>query len=469
MRTWLAAFFCALAFGRADAQPGMDMLTAKSASGQFLAFAPRQEGLPIAVLEPSGIPGQFNLSPTERANSDSRLRLDPFLLVIYCEKIKESLLSVMGRRDEWQGNITLFINPALPPDQGPLLEGIHGTTGWCYRLTLPSPIESDLLFRAILKALLTETANRHAGGRSTEIPLWLLAGLSARLQADSLPPLLLPLQSRINTNQLKLPPLEAVRAQLRRQTPLTFQELCWPEPEKVAGANYVLYSACAQVFVEELLQFQDGNRRLGAMIDKLPQHLNWQTSFLEAFSPYFARLLDVEKWWGLACVNFTGVDLASRFSPPDSWHKLQQALDVPVLVHFSPDRLPAEAEITLQEVITTWEPAQASAALQRAFEKLLLLRRQMTPELLPLLDSYLLTLQSYVNDTGPALSLGGPRSLPPSPAVSRNAACKKLDALDAQRAALRDHYVSRSAQTQLTARDRPPGPPATDQPANPQP
>jgi hypothetical protein len=469
MKTCWAAFCCALAFGRADAQPAPDVLTAKSASGQFLAFAPRQEGLPIAILQPSGIPGQFNLTPTERTDSDSRLRLDPFLLVIYCEEIKASLLSSLGRRDEWRGNIFLLVHPGLPADPGPVLEGVYSPRGWNYRLTLPSPIETNLLFHAIVQALLTETANRHAGERSAEIPLWLLAGLSAHLQADSLPTLLLPLQSRVNTNQIKLPPLEAVRGQLRRQTPLTFQELCWPEPEKASGTNYDLYCACAQVFVEELLHLKDGNRCLGAMIDKLPQHLNWQTSFLEAFSPFFSQLVDVEKWWGLACVNFTGVDFASRFGPLDSWHKLQDALDVPVQVHFSPDRLPAEAEITLQEVISTWEPAQASAALQRAFEKLLLLRPQMTPELLPLLDSYLLALQTYENDSRPGPSAGPARNLPPSLAVARNAACRRLNALDAQRAALRPQFVSQPPQTQLSARDRPPGQPAAEQPANPQP
>jgi hypothetical protein len=469
MKTKVVAFCCALALGRADAQPGLDVLTAKSASGQFVAFAPRRPGLPIAILQPSGVPGQFNLSPTERTNSDAKLPLDPFLLVISCERIKESLMLTLGRQDAWRGNITLLIRPGLPEDQGPLLEGVHSPQGWNYQLTLPSPIEPNLLFRAIVEALLTEMANRHAGAHSAELPLWLVAGVSAHLQADNLPILLLQPQSRINTNQVKLPALEAVRAQLRQQPPLTFQELCWPEPEKVTGRNGGVYTACAQLFVEELLGLKDGNRCLDAMIDKLPQHLNWQTSFLEAFSPYFGQLLDVEKWWELACVNVTSVDLASRFSPPDSWHKLQQALDVPVEVHFSPDRLPAQAVITLQEVISTWEPAQAGAALQRTAGKLLMLRAQVAPDLLPLLDGYLSTVQNCLNDTRPGVASSPARNPQPPPVIARNAACKKLDALDAQRDALRSQYVSPPAQTQLSVRDRPPGLPGADQPINPQP
>ncbi len=469
MKTWVVAFCCALALGRAEAQPGTDMLTAKSASGQFLAYAPRRSGLPNAILESSGIPGRFNLTPTERTNNDSRLPLDPYLLVISCERIKESLLPLLGRRDQWKGHITLVIAPGAPVDQGPVLEGVYGPNGWNYRLTLPSPIETNLLLRAVVKALLTETANRHAGEHSAEVPAWLVTGLSAHLEADSASTLFLRAQSRLNTNDVKMPAMEAVRGQLRQQTPISFQELCWPGPEMVTGQNNEHYSACAQVFVEGLLRFPDGSRCLDAMIDRLPQHLNWQTSFLEAFSPHFGQLVDVEKWWGLVCVNFTGVDFASRFSPLDSWHKLQEALDVPVQVHFSPDRLPVEAKITLQEAISTWEPAQSAAALQRAFEKLLTLRPQVTTNLLPLLDGYLATVQGYADASRPGANIGSAKSFSPPITVLRNAACKKLNALDAQREAMRSQYVSQPAQTQLSVRDDPAASPEAGQPATPKP
>jgi hypothetical protein len=463
------AFCCWLAAGWAGAQPAPDFVEVRSASGQFVALAPRRPGVPIAVSQPTGIPGQFMLRSTLQPDTDSNLPLDPSLLVVSCERIKEALMMALGRRDQWRGRITLLINPALPADQIPVLEGVYDLEGWNYRVALPSSIEPNLLFRVIVNALLTETANRRAGAQSAEIPLWLVAGLSARLQAGHLPIFLFRPQTRVIGDQITDPRVDPVREQLRRAPPLTFQELCWPEPERLAGPNYDLYCACAQLFVDKLLQFKDGNRCLAAMIDKLPQHLNWQTSFLEAFSPYFARLLDVEKWWGLACMTFTDVDFASRFSPLDSWHKLQQALDVPVQVHFSPDRFPAEAEITLQEVIGAWEPAQAAAALQRVAENLAVLRLRITPDLRPLLDGYLSTVRNYLGETRP----GGANWLAAGdesqPAGAHNAACKKLDALDAQRAALRSKYVSQPAQTQPGAQDRPTGLPGAVQPANPPP
>ena len=238
-----------------------------------------------------------------------------------------------------------------------------------------------------------------------------------------------------------------------------------PEAETLAGSNCDLYLGCARLFFEELLRLHDGNRCLSNMILQLPRHWNWQTAFLEAFSPHFNQLLDVEKWWGLACVNFTGVDFEARFSPRESSRKLQDSLDVPVEVRLSQDELPAPAEITLQEVISDWEPSHAAPVLERAVENLELLRRKAAPEFIPLLDRYLGTLQSFLNDTRP----GRPAWLERNPqgqlARLRHTAGKELDALDAQRAALRSRYVSPAAQSQDQDPGHPPGPAANS--ANP--
>jgi hypothetical protein len=187
------------------------------------------------------------------------------------------------------------------------------------------------------------------------------------------------------------------------------------------------------------------------MIDELPRHLNWQTSFLEAFSAHFRRLLDVEKWWELACVNFTDADYASRLSPADSWLLLQQALDVPVQVHFSANNLPAPAQIPLQEVINTWQPAQAGEALQRVADKLARLRPRITPDLQPLLDRYVAAVRSFLNDSRTGQRPGLARNPVSQLAFARTAACQDLNALDAQRAVLRSRYVVAPGQPRLSA------------------
>jgi hypothetical protein len=89
-----------------------------------------------------------------------------------------------------------------------------------------------------------------------------------------------------------------------------------------------------------------------------------------AFHSHFNRLLDVEKWWGLNCVSFTASDLTRPRSEQECWHRLQEALDVPVEVHLAASRLPSEARITLQEVIMQWHGSDAASALQRAVRDL---------------------------------------------------------------------------------------------------
>jgi hypothetical protein len=102
------------------------------------------------------------------------------------------------------------------------------------------------------------------------------------------------------------------------------------------------------------------------------------------------------------------------------------------------------------------EPAQAAAALQRAAESLILLRPQITPDLLPLLDRYLATVQNYLRDTRPDSPAWLAKNHQSQLAAVRHAACHELDKLDAQRAALRSQYVSQPAQAQLNARSEPP-------------
>ena len=460
MNRWLIMFCCWLALGRASAQLAMDTAPARGVSGQFVAVTMGTSGLPSPPPTAQRYPGGFLLNSSLKEPSDSAVPLEPAVLVISCERVKESLLRTLGRRDQWRGRINLVINPSLPAEQGTILTGLHGRGGWSYQLALPSPIKPRLLLRAIVQAILMEIANRNAGDQSAEVPFWLIAGMSAHLEADNLSTLILQPQVLTVGKNVRLEGLAPVRELLRQHPPLTFQELSLPEPETLAGANCDLYLGCARLFFEELLRLKDGNRCLCNMIVQLPRHWNWQTAFLEAFSPHFAQLLDVEKWWGLACVNFTGVDFDARFSPRESSRKLQESLDVPVEVRLSRDELPAPAEITLQEVITDWDPSRAAPVLERAMESLELLRRKAAPEFIPLLDRYLGTLQSFLNDTRPGRPAWLERNHQVQLAGLRHTTRKELDTLDAQRAALRSRYVSPAARSQAQDPGHPPGPPA---------
>ena len=93
---------------------------------------------------------------------------------------------------------------------------------------------------------------------------------------------------------------------------MTFEELSWPTAANSTGAAGEFYGDSAQLFVDELLSLPDGRACLRAMVAELPRY-NWQFAFLHAFGAYFQRPLDVEKWWALQVVQFTGHDLGQTW------------------------------------------------------------------------------------------------------------------------------------------------------------
>jgi hypothetical protein len=447
MKRWVVAFSSLLALGQAFAQPDAEVVSVWSASRQFHVVSRRASGLPFARVEPDGPSGVFILNPVSApaVASGTSVPLDPSLLVTSCERIKHALLQTLDQPDQWHGTVTIFINPALPKDRSPIpVEDYEPPVGWSYQMALPSRVEAKTLIQSVVGVLLMEAANRSAGSQAAEVPAWLAIGLAGHLGSENPATLVLRPESFVNTSRRSDPRVDPLRERFRDQPPLSFQELSWPSPDLLAGTNYDSYCASAQLFVEKILTFNDGRSCLRNLLGSLHQRLNWQAAFLNAFSSHFGSLLEVEKWWALATVNYGGQDFASRYGPWESWQRLQRALDVPVEVHFSPDRLPTQAEINLQDIIQTWEPAQASAALDRVAGTLTALRVRLDPSLAELLDGYLSTVVSYLNDTRRDRLVWLTTYQPSELAALRRSVCRQLDSLDARRDALRAGYVSRS-------------------------
>jgi hypothetical protein len=281
-------------------------------------------------------------------------------------------------------------------------------------------------------------ANRGAGSQCAEIPFWLVEGMSAQLQSFNLPTVLLRQSEQMSGNSVKLTGLDKVRSLLRQNASVSFQELSWPTDADVDGENSELYRSCAQLFLEQLLQFNDGKVLLRQMLGQLRDHLNWQTAFLSAFRPHFHQLLDVEKWWGLSSVDFIKGDVAEPLSAERCARELQDALDVPVEVHFAAEHMPAEARLTLQEVITKWSPADAVPALRRCLDELKFLHMRASPEFRPLVDQYFKVLAVYLDSSGdPRLEWGLGNNHPSPLRVLKSDTVKQLDTLDKQRSVLR--------------------------------
>jgi hypothetical protein len=344
----------------------------------------------------------------------------------------------LGLDDRWRGSVDLLINPALDQKERPRLTANYFTDGWRYNLELPKTISKRLLVRVVIDTLLLEVANRNAGSHCAQLPFWLIEGMGAQLQSFSLPTFLLEPSEQMSGNSVRLKGLEMVREQLRRHAPLSFQELSWPTDADVDGPESDLYRSCAQLFLEQLLQFKDGNQLLAKMLRDLPEDHNWQTAFLSAFRPHFHQLLDVEKWWGLSAVDFSRGDLAEPLSADASGRELRDALDVPVQVHFASQRMPAEAKITLQEVIEKWSFADATSALYRCIDQLQVLHLRAPPECRSLVDQYLKVLGGYLYASRqPALEWTSGKNHPSALGLLKSDTVQQLEVLDRQRSAMR--------------------------------
>lgn len=365
----------AAAFG---SEPAKQIITTRSFTGQFTAREIRNKPSPWAIAPNAmSIPSQAGMTflvqaPPGVAQSDpEKIQLEAETVGITCERIKELFLRAFGLKDEWRGKIEILINSFLPEGREPVLTGTYRPDGWSYRLELPRTMREEALVRAIVQSLFQELINRKAGSQSTEVPYWLVAGYTAYLRAFSPPTYIV--RGNVQTPgalDVRVKGLADVHAGLFGQTPLTFQQLSWPRPADVNGPGETVYRSCAMLLFNDLLRLADGPACFQKFFDDMPKHLNWQTAFLEAFHPHFSRLLDVEKWWALSCVAFKDSDMTDARAEKECWQKLQDALDVPVEVRLSATNMPAEARLTLQEVIMQWKPAEAAAALQRAVRNL---------------------------------------------------------------------------------------------------
>jgi hypothetical protein len=403
-------------------------IRARSASGQFMICA-----LPPA---PQNWMGNFE------TNQDFA-RLEPTLLPVSCERIKQILWRTIGESGPWRGRIFVMLTPAKSVDDVVTITSEQFRDGWQYRVELPDFIERSRYVRGIVQVLLLELANRDATAHSAEIPAWLLEGLAQELLVSSSKDGIIPPPPRpavdgsrpastftvVNTRLEN--PLQQAHKGLTGAVPLSFQELSWPAPDQLDGPGTGLYRDSAQLFVNRLLALRNGRACLHAMLGELGQHYNWQFAFLRAFSSYFQRPLDAEKWWALQAVNFTGRDLAQNWPAQESWQKLDEVIRSEVQVRTGTNEMPLRVSVSLQTMIEEWEPARQSRALEDKVHELELLRPRVAPGLIPLIDEYYRVLSAYLQGSG----LKSGKKSPSRKLVTQTV--MELNALDFQRDSLK--------------------------------
>ena len=422
------------AAGTAPAQWGRAGNAAvQSASGQFVVFGATSTDLAAGM---KGFSGGADF-----------ISLQPALLVVSCERIKQKLWAELGATAPWRGKIYFNLYPARSADEWVRILTEASPGGWNYRVALPDTLQRDRFVRAIADVLLLEIANRSAGTHPAELPPWLGDGFCGELRAANEAELLLP-PPTLNVHGLSISPqvvnarwsnpLEQAKKGLGARPALTFEQLNWPAEGQLGGEAGESYRWSAQLFVNSLLRLADGPACLRTMLAELPSYYNWQVAFLHAFRFHFQNSLAVEKWWALQVVQFTGHDLSQTWPAEESWRKLDEIIRSQVDVRTEKSELPLHTEVRLQTIIREWDRARQGQILRRKLAELDALRLRTAPVMVSLVDDYRGVIQTYLqkqNMSGSLLSSGQRAGLVSGRAPQE--ALSRLDALDLRREALR--------------------------------
>jgi hypothetical protein len=405
-----AAIVCAFALLLPARAQINSLVSARSRSGQFVVYA--NQLLP------------FDFHPPAMATNTSLVFLEPALLAVSAERIKESLYRELGASAAWSGKIYLDLHTARTTDEPVTIFSEKFMKGWNYRVQLPDALDRYNFVRAVAGALLLEMANRNAGGKSAEIPAWLVEGFSQELFASDEIELILP-PPRMNVNGITITPpimvsarrtnsLERIAEKLHERPPLTLDE-----------------------FVHQLLRLKDGPDCLRATLNALPDHFNWQLAFLRGFDSHFKSVLDVEKWWALQLVEYGGRDLANSWPFEESKKRLDEVVLLPVQVRTGINELPLRAEISLQIVVRDWEPLRQTPILRQKLRDLESLRMRASMELIPLVDDYRGVISNFLDKRDNSDFISPAKiKLKPSSKYIIEETVRRLDELDAQRLAL---------------------------------
>ncbi|MGO8765691.1 MAG: hypothetical protein ACLQSR_11240 [Limisphaerales bacterium] len=422
-----------------------DLISARSISGQF-AVIKAQQVSPLANL------------PEVRTNT-SLVHLEPALLAVSAERIRNSLWRTLGIDGMIPGGqIFLALHPASSLDETVTVYSQPFNHAWMYRVELPDIVSRARLIKALTGVVLLEYANRNSGGHSAEVPVWLLEGLSQQLR-ENIEPEIVSLspddtvngyqEGRLVLNDVALNDLEPARKILQNATPLTFDQLSWPTPAELNGADGGAYGASAQVLLNDLMQLPDGKASLRRMLQILPHYYNWQMAFRAAFQNDFPTPVDMEKWWALESVDFVSRDVGPQWTPEVSRAKLDGILSVPINFRSASNSFPVHGDISLQMLIGNFDSQQETEILRQKVRDLDLSQLQMAPAFAGLNRAYRQTLADYLDEQPTASATRWIKRPPTRPSPRK--IVSRLDALDARRRVL-ETALDGASQPALTER-----------------
>jgi len=340
-----------------------------------------------------GKPQRSAFAPSAK---DDQIYINPAVLVVSCERIKEAVARELGWIEPWCGSIFVNVHPLRFDNERPELQAFHTTEGWRYRLEMPDQISRARLIESIVEALLVEFADRAATEHSVDLPPWLAEGLAAHLMEGSLSGLALQPNATNVRHNPRNDPVAPLRVKILEHGALSVDQLNWPEFDWDNRPAVEAYHHSAHLFVRELLKLSGGPEQISATLGYLPQNLNWQSAFLRGFGTHFHRLLDVEKWWALQLAGLKTHDTKIVWSVSEAQQRLEEVLYTPMQVRLGPNELPHVTPVALQTVINDWDFQQQVPLLRNKIVQLSLMRMRLPGELGPVSDSYRSVIEKYL-------------------------------------------------------------------------
>lgn len=364
--------------------PGHGVLHLRSRTDQFVVFG--------------SLPGTAHGPPSLSLIETNHLQMDPTLLVLTCERVKAELLQELGLADAWTGRIQITVRGELRPTEPIRIESQWHPGGWRYVVVVPGQLERTRLMQALTRTLLLEIANRaNPTQRPAEIPLWLEEGLATHLLAlhgDSLIP---EIRTQTSTVQSAHPDaFTDARRQLRGRALVSLADLCLIASDKLDEAEREIFRRTSQLLVAELLYLPEGRACLQEFLRQLPFYLNSQFALLRGFAPHFQTMLDAEKWWAVAWMNFTGRDRFMRFSADHGLRQLEEILGPAIAVRLGTNTVPNRKALPLREIIANTEFSQHELAVAQATQQLQLLQVTAPIELARLISDHRQALLNYL-------------------------------------------------------------------------
>lgn len=419
-----------------------DFRTVESRSGQFL----------IRCREPFSPP---NLIEDEKAAG--LITLTPELAAVSAERIKESLLQLLGASDRWRGKIRIHFHPGKPNPDLFQVRSARFSNGWAYQVVISPKIRRQTWLRNCVALLLLEVGNRLAGERSVEIPFWLIDGIATELRHTALLDISPSHAERLRLgaanpnpvfpNQLYQDALLSTRRWLAQNPPASAAELFFPEDQHLRGQKEQLFAHSAHLFFRRLLDLRAGKASLRQFLSALPTRLNWQQAFFPSFESHFPKMLDVEKWWAVILSDFLTNPYSAPIDPQkfaigsrpleETLAQLEQLFSLPALVGRKRNEIAQRERFSLQQAITQWDYADQKPALELILHRLEVLAIYAHPQLAPLIRDYQKTLRNYLSQLNqanrPSPSTKRPLSIRQRPKHIAQKNQQKLNQLDSQR------------------------------------